>query len=468
MPGGLSARSLPVGTTPDEWQDGVVSMVSSVECTHRKAISRMAVGMLTVRSTNTEQGRLRDYLYEKFAQKIQNTKDLKQLLSARIHSLKKTTEHTEWSLEKLQEASEALKEPLATCRARLGMRQQLPRREKVYDGFQEALLAEGKQIEACRQQLGMAAADTKRILQELRSRRQDLEGDLRDKQHSQALDSMCVEKKHRHVQHRVPLDKCYSRGSDTPRQKPLPELSAGSVTGPGTDEERSRQQRTVDALQQAAATEEVARERGAASSELLEASRKMVLQVRQTTQAEMAAKVERTEVLRLELLKQNKATENKMRDVEKYLGLTSEKLQALDRPLSANCQRERIRKCRTPREDVSDQVSEALYQQMNALKGKKLQLQTQTTAMHDALRDLASAQRSLLEDIVEKDQAISIERACAALKKDAHAVQSFGFSKVGQGQRHFADTASSLVRQVDRPYSQPGSRCPTSRLSTAR
>jgi len=447
---------MPVGTLPEDWQGSVVENLSMADTSHKQARSNVNTGMLTVRSTTTEHTRQRDSLHSRFAQKIQNTKELAQQLSSRIHALHKATQHTEWSLEKLKASFEALKEPYERCKQRLQLRQKLPQREKVFDSFQEALLAEEKELQAARQNLAVAISETTRMLRELKGMTQELEFDLRDKKHAETLDTLCIDKKMRDLQIPANLDKCYSRSGGTPHKQALPELSVppsttwGAPETEGKDQERTRQKSTIQNLDQALRTEDFARQRWAESNELMEACQKTLKRAVQTTQAEMSAKVEHTEVLRQELLKQSKATTSKTKELEKYLGLTTDKLQSLEKPLTANAQRAQIRSCRTPREDISDQVTEALHDQMHSLKGKKLQLQAQTLAMQDTYRDLQMTQRSLCEDIADKNRAIAIERDCAGLKKDAHAAHSFGFAKVGRGQRHFSDTASSMLRSADR------------------
>mmetsp|Transcript_21391 Transcript_21391/g.45756 ORF Transcript_21391/g.45756 Transcript_21391/m.45756 type:complete len:461 (-) Transcript_21391:102-1484(-) len=444
------------GTMLADWQGSVVQNLTTADSTHKQASAHMVAGLLTVRSTNSEHGKQRDAVHSMFAKKILNTQELCQLLSSRIHSVKKTIQHTEWSRGKLRDAIEGIKEPINVCKTRLELRQTLPRREKVSDAFQDALLQEERDLQATKRKLVTALGDSDNLLRMLTTKLQELEMDLRDKKHSQKLDHMCIDKKVRDLHMPTTLDKCYSRGSATPAEPALAEL-VSDASAPasaretiGRSKERNRQSDTMHNLEQALAAEDTAKHRWAETSLLLEVCQKTIAKAAQFTQAEMAAKVEHTEVLRQELLKQQRATNHKAEDLKKYLGLTTDKLQAIEKPLSCNATRERIRGGRTPREDIADQVSEALTQQLHALKGKKMQLETQTIAMHDTLRDLHSTQRSLQEDIADKDRAIAIERQCASLRKEAHGTHSFGFSKVGQGQRHFADTAASMMRHADR------------------
>jgi len=195
-------------------------------------------------------------------------------------------------------------------------------------------------------------------------------------------------------------------------------------------------------------TEQAVKERWQQTADLLDKCQAASSSSFKTTQAEMGAKVEHTELLKQELLKQSKLTEQKILETQKTLSMLGEKLNFIEKPMSANVQRAKMRGQRTPREAASDEVTEALHSQQHALQGKKLQMQTQAAALQAVLDELHSTRRSLLEDIADKDRALNIDRACAAAKNDAHSNFAFGFSKVGQGQRHFADTASSKTRQV--------------------
>merc|ERR1719362_1850171 len=100
------------------------------------------------------------------------------------------------------------------------------------------------------------------------------------------------------------------------------------------------------------------------------------------------------------------------------------------------------------REAITDEVTEALHDQLTALQGKKMQLQSQVAALQASMDELNSHRQHLLDDIADKDRALAIDRGCASGKKEAHGLHSFGFGKVGQGQSHNAETASSWNRQM--------------------
>eukprot|EP00443_Scrippsiella_acuminata_P016004 CAMPEP_0115232788 /NCGR_PEP_ID=MMETSP0270-20121206/33945_1 /TAXON_ID=71861 /ORGANISM="Scrippsiella trochoidea, Strain CCMP3099" /LENGTH=447 /DNA_ID=CAMNT_0002647489 /DNA_START=110 /DNA_END=1453 /DNA_ORIENTATION=- len=439
---------------PEEWQGSVVTNLSHADSSHRQAADNIFGGITTVRSTNAEHSRQRDSVHSHFAQKICNTQELAQQLSTRIHSVKKTTQHTEWSLSKLQAAMQALASPTEACKNRLHLRQKLPKRERVFDSFQEALLREERELQLAKQRYNVAIADTQRVLRELQTRQQELEHDLRDKRHALSLDHACIDKKTMETVFPSQLDKCYSRKGGTPIKGVLPELATVGTPGEtppetdGREQERTRQKYSLRNIDQALGTEDAARARWAETSDLLAATQKALSAAHKATQSEMASKVEHTEVLRQELVKQSKATSQKISDMQKYMGLATDKLMAIEKPLSANAQRERIRSCRTPREAICDQVSEALHSQMHALQGKKLQLQSQASTMQDTLHELEHTNRMLIDDIADKEKALAIDRSCAGVKNAAHSSYSYGFAKVGQGQRQFADTASSMMRQT--------------------
>merc|ERR1719336_2494484 len=129
----------------------------------------MVGSMATIRHTNAEYGRQRDMVSSQFAQKIKNTEELAQMLSTRIHSGKITIEHTEWSLQKLRAALEALSSPIECCKSRIEIRQKRPKREQVCDQFQEALLHEEKELMSAKTRIQEAIVSTQRLIKELRA-----------------------------------------------------------------------------------------------------------------------------------------------------------------------------------------------------------------------------------------------------------------------------------------------------------
>lgn len=443
-----SARSH-ASTMPEEWKAAVVTNLSTADSSHQKAVDNMQTGMLAVRATNAEQGKHRDHVHAHFTQKIANTKELVQQLSSRISSMQKTIQHTEWSLKRLEEAKQLLVSPLEVCRKRLELREKLPRRERVADPFQDALHQEEKEILAAKGRYMQAISDTQRNLRELKQKQQDLEVDLRDKKHAQHLDTMCVDKKARDVHFPTKLDKSYDRQGGVPVKQPLPELTGGrEADTPGREQERYRQKSTLHSVEAALASESSARTRWADTSNLMDATSKIVKAAYNNSQAELAKKVEHTEVLTEELIKVSKCTSQKMAGLANSLNLAQEKIMGIDKPISANLHREQIRSRRAPREAHLDQVSEALHGQQQMLQSKKMSLQSQAGSMHAALNELGHTNKMLLDDIADKTRALEIERSCAAVRNNAHGGFAYGFSRVGTGQKHLADTATSKMRQT--------------------
>lgn len=438
---------------PEEWQNSVVGNLTQANGVHRQAASDMAGGMATIRLTNAEHGRQRDSVYGQFSQKIRNTEELTQQLTTRARACKVAHEHSEWSLQKLKAALQALSAPIELCKNRIAMREKRPKRERTFDSFQEALLREEKELQAAKQKLMEAIADTQRHMKHLAQCREELKADLNDKQHGLSLDTLCVDKKAIDMLSPATLDRCYNR-KGVPMNMVLPELLGTPREGresEGRAQERQRQKSTFKGIENALKTEQAAKERWQQTADLLDKCQAATTAAFKSTQAEMGARIEHIELLKQELLKQSRLTDQKISETEKTLGLTTDKLNLIEKPISANVQRTKIRGQRMPREAGNDEVTEALHSQQHALQGKKLQLQSQVTALHSSLEELQNARRSLLEDIADKDRALGIDRACAAAKNDAHSNYSFGFSKVGQGQRHFADTASSKMRQMPHP-----------------
>jgi len=433
-------------TTPDEWHNSVVSNMSHASGAHTQAVANMAVSMSTIRSTNTEYGLQRDDVHGKFSQKIKNTEELRNQLKTRLLCNRKAAESSDWSLKKLKEAVHALAAPMELVNQRLAMREKRPKRERVYDGFQEALVNEGKELQAAKSVLINAIADTERHLKGLFQLRVELESDAHDKQHSLTVDMRCIDKA---LSPQTNFDKCYGRKSPTLKMV-LPEvLGVPQNETNGLASERSRQNATLRCLQAATSAEEASKKRCQETSVLLLTTEKAVSTAFKATQAEMASRVQKTEALKQDLISQSKATDSKIAETLKCFKLIQEKLDFLEQPMSSNMRRSAARSGRTPRESITDQVSEALHAQHHALQGKKLQLQTQLTALESALAELDSSRRILFEDIADKDRALAIDRECAGCKNPAHMNYSFGHGKLGAGHRIFSDTASSKVRQVE-------------------
>jgi len=75
-------------------------------------------------------------------------------------------------------------------------------------------------------------------------------------------------------------------------------------------------------------------------------------------------------------------------------------------------------------------------------------LQGQVENIQAGLTDLQGTHQTLVEDIAGKDRALSVDRTCASHRSTGRGYMSYGFSKVGKGQRFFSDTATSMLRQV--------------------
>eukprot|EP00747_Dinoflagellata_sp_TGD_P131899 gnl/TRDRNA2_/TRDRNA2_175026_c0_seq7.p1 gnl/TRDRNA2_/TRDRNA2_175026_c0~~gnl/TRDRNA2_/TRDRNA2_175026_c0_seq7.p1 ORF type:complete len:467 (+),score=130.40 gnl/TRDRNA2_/TRDRNA2_175026_c0_seq7:156-1556(+) len=440
---------------PHDWQRSVVGNLSKADGAQRKAQNTIEEGLIAVRKTNMEQSRQRDAVHDKFYQKIENTKELSSQLSSRIRSVASTIEHTVWSHEKLQAAIAALQEPLQLIKSRIAMRAKRPKREKVFDSFQEALLREEKELQTAKMHLTNAASDTLHVMQELKARKEDLESDLRDKEHALSIDKSCVDKKTMRAQN-LNLDKLYSTGGSSMKMV-LPEILM-SARGDGTfdshqasegrREEAQRQKATLKDIEKALRAEQLAKDRWQTTNVLLENCKKNCDACFKITQAEMGAKIEHTELLRQELVKQRKLTEQKIQHTQDSLAIVNEKLKLIEKPLAATATRSHIRTQRNVREIITDEVSEALREQHEALEVRKMQLQEQAAVSQHTLEVLEDSRQHLLEDIADKDKALAIDRSCAAAKNAAHGDYSFGYSRVGGGEKYFADTASSMKRQV--------------------
>merc|ERR1719433_636014 len=145
----------------------------------------------------------------------------------------------------------------------------------------------------------------------------------------------------------------------------------------------------------------------------------------------MGMRIEHTELLKQELLKQSKNLDQKVADTHKKFKLVLERLQMIEKPIAANMQRTGLREQKMNREAIADEVTEALHGQLNALQGKKMQLQSQAAALHASMDELASHSKGLLDDIADKEKTLAIDHSCASGKKEAHGLHSFGFAKVG-------------------------------------
>mmetsp|Transcript_15464 Transcript_15464/g.42674 ORF Transcript_15464/g.42674 Transcript_15464/m.42674 type:complete len:461 (-) Transcript_15464:120-1502(-) len=441
------------GALPEEWQASTVGNLSQADGTHRQADRDMVDGVLAIRQTNAERNRQRDTVHSQFAQKIRNTEELAQQLNTRLRCNKVSLEHCEWSLGKLNTALQALRAPTELCKSRILMRDKRPKRERVYDPFQEALLNEEKALQAAKQKFMEAIADTQRHVKMLMQHREELTADLNDKKHALYLDSTCVDKKAIDRLAPLNLDRSYNRKSMSIKMV-VPEILGTPRDSPetaGRAQERDRQKATFKNIEAAMRAEQATKERWQQTADLLDKVQAAIADAFRTTQTEMGAKIEHTELLKQELAKQGKLTDQKIAETQKTLNIVTEKLNALEKPIVANAQRTNIRGHRTAREAINDEVSEALHNQQHALQAKKMQLQAQANALMAAINELNTARGQILEDIADKDRALAIDRSCAAAKNDAHGNLSYGFAKVGQGQRHFADTASSKMRQMPTP-----------------
>eukprot|EP00929_Paragymnodinium_shiwhaense_P107756 TRINITY_DN74118_c0_g1_i1.p1 TRINITY_DN74118_c0_g1~~TRINITY_DN74118_c0_g1_i1.p1 ORF type:complete len:449 (-),score=110.35 TRINITY_DN74118_c0_g1_i1:267-1613(-) len=447
------SRAVRSGTSPDDWQGSVVSNLTQAGDAHRDASEKIASGITAIRRTNAEHSKQRDSVHGQFSQKIRNTEGLSQQLSSHIKMLRNTLEHTEWSLGKLKAATQELVKPMNLCKQRLALRQKRPKREMVYDPFQESLLAEEKELQVGRSKLSDAMQETQKLHTELVHLSALLEADLQDKQHSLDIDSVCVNNKGLDVRTKK-LDKIYNR-KDVGLRPVFPEIMATPrdprAMTQGRHEERSRQLNTLRLVEAAVQLEQRAKERWQLSSEVMEWVSKQAQAVLKRTQFDMGAKIEHTELLRQELTKQRRVTEQTIQELQRCLGMATDKLNYLEKPMTANFQRTKIRSGRTAREATADEVSEALTEQRYALQGKKLSLQEQVMQMERTLEELQRAYVQIQEDIRDKEAALAIDRQCASCKNTADAHLSFGFARVGHGQRHFADTCSSKLRQVEFP-----------------
>lgn len=447
----MGFRNDKVGANPEEWQGSVISNLSHADTTHHETKSQIAGSIEAIRRTNAEQAKMKDSVHGQFVQKIRNTEELRQQLATRIRSNKNTLEHTEWSLSKVKAASDALIGPLDLCRQRLALRQKRPKREIVFDAFQQSLLHEEKELQMAKARLADCAADMQALIVQERQLAVDLEADLRDKKHALNIDHRCVAKKL--MDNDAKLDKSYHRKNQGqiavfPEIMSTPRDGLGSVEPEGRSSERQRQKLTLRTIEHSLRLEQSAKERWQATTDALEITRKSTEAAFRQTQADMGKKIEHTELLKQELLKQRNITGQHYVDLNKCLTVTMDKHYQLDKPMNASMQRTKIRGLRTPRESFTDQVSEALTTQQHTLEAKRIQLEDQIVRMRGVGEELQHTCGQLEEDIKDKEKALNIDRACASCKNTAHGCMSYGFSKVGQGQRHFSDTASSMLRQV--------------------
>mmetsp|Transcript_8812 Transcript_8812/g.16105 ORF Transcript_8812/g.16105 Transcript_8812/m.16105 type:complete len:453 (+) Transcript_8812:45-1403(+) len=437
-------RSARIGTSSHDWHSSVASNLTRADDAHRQATGSYATSIQGIQGSNTARNKKRDMLHDQFNQKIENTKELSQQLSTRIRSIKSTIDHSEWSLRKLTDAIQALIHPMELCKTRLGMRLKRPKREQVFDAFQQALLAEEQELQRTKTSLQNAAAETQKLIRDLRNDLASLEADLNDKQSSYHIDTLCTSRKKAVEANNAKLDKLYNR-SGVPLSEVLPELfqpSEAQESG-GRFQERSRQKGTLSIIERAMKLEEICKQRWQATNGLLAATHQSTYQALKRTQTEMGAKVADTEILRQELNKQRRTTDTKIAEMKKCLGLVVERLRGIEKPLAANAERSRYRATRVPREAGEDEVSEALFAQHLTLEEQKRSLQNHVNRTVASLDELENSRYQLMEDIADKEKALNIDRSCAAAKNTAHGQYSYGVAKVGEGQRIFSDTSSS-------------------------
>lgn len=420
---------------------------------HQEAEGQIADGIVAIRTTNTVYARERDHVYSQFAQKISNTEELKQQLSSRLKSCRSCIEQSDWSLKKLNEGLQALVAPTELNSQRLAVRMKRPARELVFDVFQQALVAEQKELEHGRARLKDAVIGTRRLLEALKQTSVELSTDLKGKMNALDIDTFCVDKKV--MDTRAKLDKLYHRKSVQATSDVFHSAreTHSSFQSEGRAQERNRQVATLRGVQAEQDLERMAKERWQANSEVFQQVANGTGAAFKATQAGMGAKIEHTETLRQELLKQRKVTEAKIFSLQKWLHQAGEKIDFIETPMSANTRRSEIRTHRVHREAAVDEVSEALSAQQNALAGSRSALQRKVAEMHASLNNLKQADAELVDDINSKEQALAIDRQCAGFRNGADSNMSFGFAKIGQGQQYFAGTASSMIRQIHTPPS---------------
>lgn len=437
------------GTSPDDWHSSVFTSISSAGNTHSQADALLSSSMQAIRMSNSEHNRHRDAVNGHLSQKVENTKELVSQLSTRIRSIKTTIDHSQWSMQNLQHAQKLLEEPVEICRMRKAWRLKRPKKEQVPDAFQEALHEEERTLEREKYNMNDAITDTQKLIRALTSDLDQLEADLKDKQHAMQIDSLCKDKI-KAVEHgNAKLDKSYT-GGPVPLKEVLPEIlgTPRKLDTGGRVNERQRQKGTLISIERALRLEDQAKQRWQATTALVDHSKSITSNAIKRTQMEMGSKIADTEILRQELTKQLKRTEQKIVEANKILGLTTGKLAQLEKPTTGNAERQRIRGTRTPREAIADEVSEALSLQQSGLQEQKISLGRQVSNIHAALEELESTKRQLMEEIANKEKALEIDRACAAAKNTAHGHYSYGHSKVGDGQRIFSDTSSSMKRRI--------------------
>jgi hypothetical protein len=417
---------------------------------HSQANESLVSSMTAVRITNSECSKHRNDVHARLQQKVDNTKELCSLLASRIRSVKCTLDHSDWSLKKLYEAMAALQEPLEICRGRINLRQKRPNREQVYDPFQEALLKEDRELMNAKGKYSEAIAELQNIMKQLQDQLAELEADKQDKDHAMHIDSLCKDRKKAYeANNNVKLDKVFTGGAVALREV-LPEIlsSPRDCETAGRVQERQRQKGTMILMERGMKLEEQAKQKWQATTALMDQCKASTANAWKKTRLDMGAKIADTEHLRQELTKQCKVTEFKMAETKRMLGLTQQKIDLIGKPITANTERTRIRGTRTPREAMADEVSKALQLQQSGLETQKTILQRQVDGLHDTLQELESAREQLLKDVSDKEKALAIDRSCAAAKNAAHGNYSYGVAKVGDGQRIFADTSSSMKRRV--------------------
>lgn len=251
-----------------------------------------------------------------------------------------------------------------------------------------------------------------------------------------------------HAQSPRKLDRSYARGAVAVKVPLAETMSGGSdMDTQGRSLERSRQEATLRSVDVAANAEDAAHERWAKNNQVFDTCAKTTKAARKKTEMEMGDKIHHTEVLKQDLIVHSKKTAQKMAQVQKHLGLTAEKISALEATQSACQQRLQARSERPSREHIADEVTEALHNQQRVLDQKRYQLEQEMRGMNTMMEDLGQQRVKIVRDINSKDGALQVDRGCAGTNNLADTCLSFGHSKISQGQRSFADTTSSKMRQ---------------------
>jgi len=441
------------GIPPDDWHGSVIGNISKAGKVHCQADDSLSSSISAVRTTNNECAKHRDAVNGQLSQKVENTKELAALLATRIKVIRCTLDHSQWSLQKLQDATKALQEPTELCKGRKAMRTKRPKREQVFDPFQEALLNEEQQLQSAKEKCSDAMYDTQTLMQTLKGELAILEADFQDKKYLINIDSLCKD-----VVKPVELSHKTYTGGSVQLKEVLPDIlspprsARGSVRG--DHQQRQQQKGTVTSIERCLRLEDQAKKRWQASTMLIEHLKTGSNNALKKTQLEMGSKIADTEILRQELNKQRKVTEQKIAEMHRVHGLTTERLRELDNPMCGNSERRRIQGNVThlahsrARGEQQTKVHDALDFQHMGLQEQKIQLQRQITGVRSSIDELEVTRQQLNQDINDKDKALEIDRSCAAAKNAAHRAYSYGVAKVGDGQRIFSDTASSTTRRI--------------------